>query len=73
MLKSALVDGYLIKSAEFGNLFEAIKSVYNNGKYFPDELINQISLSELQLEDNQLQFTLFEKEIIQELKKKTDK
>jgi DNA-binding NarL/FixJ family response regulator len=64
------VDGYVIKSAEVGNLFDAIKTVYYNGKYFPDTLINEISLAEQQLEENQLQFTFFEKQIIGELKKK---
>ena len=64
------VDGYLIKSSELGNFFDAIKTVYNNGKYFPDSLINEISLAELHLEENQLQFTFFEKQIIEELKKK---
>ena len=63
------VDGYLIKSSELGNLFDAIKTVYKNGKYFPDTLINEISLAELHLEENQLQFTFFEKQIIEELKK----
>ncbi len=64
------VDGYLIKSSEIGNLFDAIKSVYNNERYFPDALLKQINVSELQLEENQLQFTSFEEQIIAELKKK---
>lgn len=64
------VDGYLIKSAEMGNLFDAIKNVYKNEKYFPDKLIEEINLAELKLEENQLQFTFFEKQIIEELKKK---
>ena len=65
------VDGYLIKSAEFGNIFDAIKSVHRNEKYFPDELIKKIHYSDLKLEENQLQFTTFEKELIVELKKQT--
>lgn len=65
------VDGYLIKSAEFGNIFDAIKTVHRNEKYFPDAILNQISYSDLKLEENQLQFTNFEKELIVELKKQT--
>lgn len=64
------VDGYLIKSAEMGNLFDAIKTVCKNEKYFPYKLIEKINLAELKLEENQFQFTSFEKQIIDELKKK---
>jgi two-component system response regulator NreC len=63
------VHGYLIKSSEVGNIYDAIKTVYNNNYYFPDSLLKEISESELRLEENQVQFTFFEKAIIGELKK----
>ena len=64
------IDGYVIKSAELGNLEDAIESVIKNEKYFPYTILKQIANAEVSLEENQLQFTDFEKQLLKKLKSK---
>ncbi|MCT4622224.1 MAG: response regulator transcription factor [Schleiferiaceae bacterium] len=61
------VDGYLIKSNGFGNLVEAIEEVNIGNKYFPNSILDSILKSDEKMEENQLQFTKFEKDVLSEL------
>ncbi len=62
------VSGYVVKSSDTGNLIDAIVSVNNGEQYFPPTMLNLIANADKTIEENQLQFTKFEKEIIDELR-----
>jgi len=62
------VDGYVVKSSDTGNLLEAIVKVYSGDQYFPPSMLKLITNADRSVEENQLQFTVFEKDLIKQLR-----
>lgn len=62
--KELNVDGYVLKSGEYGNIKDALREVAIGNKFFHDLNENKDSRSE----ENQIQFNENEKEILQLLK-----
>jgi len=62
------VDGYVVKSSDTGNLIDAIHCVFNGSQYFPSSILSLIANADKAVEENQLQFTKFEKQILAELR-----
>ena len=63
------VEGYVVKSSRTDNLIEAIKTVYSGDIYYPDHMLEKINQSEESMELNQIQFTVFEKILLENLNK----
>ncbi|MDX5427196.1 MAG: response regulator transcription factor [Bacteroidota bacterium] len=59
-------DGYLLKSGELGGITVAVEKVLNGHRFFPKEIFEQHSLDagQLILENNQIQFTERERDIL---------
>ena len=63
--KELEVDGYVLKSGEYGNIKDALNSVSNGNKFFYDLHQQKDTISE----ENQVQLNDLEKEILSLLKK----
>ena len=63
------VEGYVVKSSRTDNLIEAIKTVHSGDIYYPDHMLEKINQSEESMELNQIQFTVFEKILLENLNK----
>jgi two-component system, NarL family, nitrate/nitrite response regulator NarL len=70
MINNADINGYVLKNISKQDLLHAIRKIAAGGIYFSDEVLNELtSFSQMRKEEEKVQLTVREKEIIQLMEK----
>lgn len=66
MINQADINGYVLKNISKQELLNAIQKIANGGIYFSEEVLNELAaFSQMRKEEDKVQLTVREKEIIQ--------
>lgn len=70
MINQADINGYILKNISKQELLNAIQKIANGGIYFSEEVLNELAaFSQTRKEEDKVQLTVREKEIIQLMEK----
>ncbi|OYU54171.1 MAG: DNA-binding response regulator [Chitinophagaceae bacterium BSSC1] len=70
MINQADINGYVLKNISKQELLNAIQKIANGGIYFSEEVLNELAaFSQMRKEEEKVQLTVREKEIIQLMEK----